>query len=151
MNSQYHISLITTAETFPLRQKVLKPFLTLEECINPGDDLPSTYHFGLFHTQKLISIATFISESFPAFDAGNPYRLRGMATDDRYRRQGFGQILTRQSLEFLKTNRCDLVWCNARLRAFPFYERLGFLYYGELFELPQIGPHKVMYKRVIPR
>lgn len=151
MNLQYHISLITAAETLPLRQRILKPFLAVEDCANPGDDLSSTYHFGLFHSQKLICVATFLSEAFSAFDAGHPYRLRGMATDERYRRQGFGQILTRHGLAFLREQRCDLVWCNARIRAFNFYQKLGFSFYGELFEMKDIGPHKVMYKRLIPR
>lgn len=151
MSLEYHVSLITSAETLMLRQRVLRPYLMAEECIYPEDDLASTYHFGLFHSHKLISVATFISQSFISFDAGHPYRLRGMATDERYRRQGFGQILTRQGLDFLKGHRCDLVWCNARIRAFSFYQKLGFSFYGDLFEIKDIGPHKVMYKRLIPR
>ncbi len=151
MSLQHHISLITTAETLLLRQKVLKPFLLPEECINPGDDLGSTYHLGLYHAEKLISVATFVSESFPHFYAGHPYRLRGMATDDLYRGQGFGQILLRYGIEFLKDRRCDFIWCNARIGAFAFYQKLAFHTHGPLFELKGIGPHKVMYKSLIPR
>lgn len=151
MSPQFKIVPITTSQTLPIRKKVLKPFLTPEECINPGDDLVTTYHFGLFHGNDLVSVATFLLESHPDFSAGFPYRLRGMATEEKYRGQGFGQKLLTHGVEFLREKRCDFVWFNARIKAFPFYEKLGFDYYGPLFELKGIGPHKVMYKHLIPR
>lgn len=151
MSPQYKIVPITTSQTLPIRKKVLKPFLTPAECINPGDDLVTTYHFGLFHGADLVSVATFLLESHPDFSAGFPYRLRGMATDEKYRGQGFGQKLLTHGVEFLREKRCDFVWFNARIKAFPFYEKLGFDYHGPMFELKDIGPHKVMYKHLIPR
>lgn len=147
----YDIQIITTTDTLSLRQRVLKPFLTEQECINAGDDLPTTYHFGLFHDEELISVATFLQESHPDFSAGFPYRLRGMATDQKYQGQGFGQKLLRHGVEYLRSKRCDLIWFNARIKAFPFYEKLGFHHHGPLFELKDIGPHKVMYKHLNPR
>ncbi len=151
MSLQYDIKAISTTDTLPLRQKVLKPFLRLEDCINPGDDLVTTYHFGLFHGEKLVSVATFLLESHPDFSAGFPYRLRGMATDGLYRGQGFGQKLLRYGVEHLRQKRCDLLWFNARIGAFPFYSKLGFYFHGPLFEMKDIGPHKVMYKPLFPR
>lgn len=151
MTTEYEFKTITTADTLPIRQRVLKPHLRAEECVNPGDDLPTTFHFGLFISGNLVSVATFIQESHPAFSAGYPYRLRGMATDDSYRGQGLGQKLVRFGVEELKSRRCDLVWFNARIKAFPFYERLGFSFYGPLFDIKDIGPHKTMYKHLIPR
>lgn len=151
MTFEYEIKRIKTTDTLPIRKRVLKPFLSEEECINPGDDLITTHHYGLFHADKLISVATFIQESHPAFSSGFPYRLRGMATDDNYRGHGIGQKLVRLAVEDLKQRRCDLVWFNARIKAFPFYERLGFSFYGDLFDIKDIGPHKVMYKHLIPR
>ncbi|HWU41909.1 MAG TPA: GNAT family N-acetyltransferase [Bdellovibrio sp.] len=151
MSLQYEVRPISFRETLPLRKRVLKPFLSEEECINPGDELKSTYHLGLFHEGNLISVATFIQESHPDFSAGFPYRLRGMATDATFRGQGFGQILLRHGIELLKSKRCDFLWFNARVKAFSFYQRLGFHYHGPLFELKDIGPHKVMYKVLLPK
>lgn len=151
MSLQYHIARISTAETLLLRQQVLKPFLHPADCVNPCDDLSTTYHLGLFHGGKLVSIATFLLESHPYFLAGHPYRLRGMATQDKYRGQGFGQILVMHGIALLLEKRCDLIWCNARIRAFSFYEKLGFQFSGPLFDIKDIGPHKVMYKHLIPR
>ncbi|MGZ3779988.1 MAG: GNAT family N-acetyltransferase [Pseudobdellovibrionaceae bacterium] len=142
---------ISARETFQLRRDVLKPFLSLEECVNEGDHLPTTFHLGLFHKNKIVSIATFILESHPDFSAGLPYRLRGMATDKNFQGQGFGQKLLRYGVEHLRQKHCDLIWFNARESAFYFYEKLGFLHHGGLFELKNIGPHKVMYKPLFPR
>lgn len=148
---QYEIKEISSAETLPLRQKVLKPFLRPDECVNEGDDLKTTYHFGLFYENKLVSTATFLLESHPDFSANRAYRLRGMATDSIYQGKGLGQKLLSNGVEVLRQKQCHLIWFNARETAFRFYEKLGFQQHGPLFELKNIGPHKVMYKYLIPR
>ncbi|MBL7546230.1 MAG: GNAT family N-acetyltransferase [Bdellovibrionaceae bacterium] len=145
----YKIDLITSEQTLDLRQKILKPFLSKKECVNPEDFLPTTTHFGLFYNDRLISIATVFPESNKGLFCGFPYRLRGMATDINYQGQGFGGATLMAVIDFLKDKRCDLLWCNARFKAFPFYKSSGFQFHGEMFELPDIGPHKVMYKRII--
>lgn len=151
MSEHIEIRQITTSETLKLRKNVLKPFLTEAECVNPGDDLPTTYHFGLFLGDQLITIATFIKEDHPGFFTQHSYRLRGMATNSSFHGQGFGKKLLSHGVEQLEKMGCDFLWFNARIKAFPFYESLGFLYYGPLFELKDIGPHKVMYKHLNPR
>lgn len=151
MKLHHHISKIPTEYTLPLRQKVLKPFLHADDCVNPGDDAPTTFHLGLFHERKLVTICTFLNESHPEFNAGNPYRLRGMATDPNYAGQSFGQILLQHGTVLLRQKYSDLVWCNARVKAFPFYEKMGFNFRGPLFDMDRIGPHKIMYKYLIPR
>lgn len=138
-------------ETLPLRQKVLKPFASLAECAYAEDDFPTSFHFGYFRLGNLISIATFIKENHPEFAAAYSYRLRGMAVDPVFQGQGVGKKLLLYGVEFLKKQDCDFLWFNARIKAFSFYERAGFIPHGPLFELPGIGPHKVMYKNLIPR
>lgn len=151
MTLETHIRLISADETLRLRQRVLRPYLRESDCFYPEDKLITTFHTGLFHSQRLVSIATYMLESSPHFAAGFPYRLRGMATDESYRSQGLGGRLLRYGIEILKEKRCDLLWCNARIMAFPFYQSMGFQFYGPLFDIKDIGPHKVMYKILIPR
>lgn len=151
MTLSSEIKLIRAEETLSLRKNILKPFLSEAECINPGDDANDTFHFGLFHRQELVTVATFLQEAHPNLSAHYPYRLRGMATAYQFHGQGFGTILMNHSMQFLKMRGCDLIWCNAREKAFGFYEKLGFLYSGNFFDLPRIGPHKVMYKLLIPK
>jgi len=99
----------------------------------------------------LVSVASFSYQACPLMNAGAPYRLRGMATDEKYRSQGFGTELINFAQDVLRQKRCDLIWCNARIKAIPFYESLGFHGLGSLFEIPGIGTHKVMYKILNPR
>lgn len=151
MSLQSEIRFIQTSEALVLRQKVLRPLARLEDCLFPNDHQSSSFHLGLFHSQKLISVASFHQEASPVFSAGFPFRLRGMATAEQYRGQGLGSKLLRFGIYTLKEKRCDLLWCNARFRSFSFYQALGFQFYGDLFEIKDSGPHKVMYKIIIPR
>jgi len=151
MNTQGTIRQISAKETLSLRHKVLKPHLSIEECANPEDIEPSTFHLGLYFKDHLVSIVSFSYQACPLMSAGAPYRLRGMATDEKYRSQGFGNELVNFAQDLLRSKRCDLIWCNARIKAIPFYENLGFRGLGNLFELPGIGTHKVMYKILNPR
>lgn len=151
MSLQYEVKVISTKETLALRKRVLKPFLNEEECRNPGDDDPTTFHQGLFVRGKLLSISTFLQESHPDFNAGFPYRLRGMATEASYQGQGLGLILLQNGVEYLRQKRCDFIWFNAREKAFLFYQKLGFKTHGPMFDIKDIGPHKVMYKHIITR
>lgn len=138
---------ISAEDTWPLRSRVLKPFLTPSECANPGDDDPKALHLGAFRGEELVGIATFLPESHPFFpEARIPYRLRGMATAPEARRSGAGRALIEEAESDLRERGCDLLWFNAREVAFPFYASLGFSFIGESFDLPRIGPHKVMYK-----
>lgn len=149
---QFEVRRVDYKLTLPLRQKVLKPFLQEEECINPGDDLPSTHHFACYainsEMEKIVSIASFIQEPHPiAPDAQSPYRLRGMATDIAAQGSGAGALVLNEGMKFLKSQTaCNFVWCNAREKAFGFYQKMGFTTHGEMFDIKDIGPHKVMYK-----
>lgn len=140
------ITLITPAETLFLRQRVLKPFLSLEECVIPGDDFETTFHWGLFIKDRLVSVATFMGEDHPDFHFSKSFRLRGMATDPEFAGKGLGSLLLKEAEQDLLKHDLDFLWFNARIKAFPFYERLGFKYHGDIFEIDRIGPHKVMYK-----
>ncbi|KYG67007.1 acetyltransferase [Bdellovibrio bacteriovorus] len=147
----FEIRLVKGFETLPLRQKILKPFASEAECAYPDDNYPTTFHFALFLDGDIKGVSTFIQQEHPDFPARTPYRLRGMAVDKDLQGQGLGKKLLAKGIEHLTTLECDFIWFNAREVAFPFYESLGFTLYGPMFDLPQIGPHKVMYKRFDPR
>ena len=141
--------IIYSAETHDLRQRILRPGQALAQCIYNEDDDPSTFHLGIraASSPTVISNGTFIQQDHPLFPgAVKPFRLRGMATDIQFQRQGLGQKIIHAALVELKTRNCDLLWFNARTSAELFYLKLKFLADNNVFELPQIGPHKVMYK-----
>lgn len=147
----YKVEFIDADLTIPLRQQVLKPHLSRDQCYMPEDFLTTTFHIGVLFGGELITVCTFMLESHEHLHAGFPYRLRGMATDSRYWDQGFGSIALQEGISHLRKLRCDLLWCNARQNAFGFYQKHGFNFYGPMFDIDRIGPHKVMYKHLIPR
>ena len=55
-----------------------------------------------------------------------PWQLRGMATDPAVRGAGAGRALVADGLARVAARGGDLVWCDARVSAAGFYERMGF-------------------------
>lgn len=144
--SEIQIQLIPANLTWQLRLKVLRPNQTLKDCLFPQDEWPTTFHVGALSGEHIVGIATFHEEAFAGLESRLPYRLRGMATDFSFHGQGIGRKVLERGIDELKKRGCDLLWCNAREVAFPFYERLGLSYTGPMFDIPPLGPHKVMYK-----
>lgn len=138
---------ITWQQTLDLRSRVLRPGYPIEDSHFKGDDDPQTIHYGAFDGDSIVGVATFLPEKFADLKAANPSRLRGMAVDPSRRRSGAGRAIIEYAEHELRTRGVDLIWFNAREVAFPFYSALGFDFFGALFDLPGIGPHKVMFKR----
>lgn len=140
------IKKIPWQETLDLRSRVLRPGLPIREAQFKGDDAPETIHYGVFEGGQILGVATFFPETFPELKAKNPFRLRGMAVDPARRRTGAGRALLEFAEKELSARSVDLIWFNAREVAFPFYLALGYEFCGGLFDLPGVGPHKVMFK-----
>lgn len=133
-------------DTYPLRHKMLRPHGTLADCIFKGDDDELTFHLGAFLDGKLVSVASFYFENKPEFEAEHKhqYRLRGMATLPDNQGQGLSSALLKTAFPLIKGNQCTLLWCNARESAEGFYQKVGFRSHGEIFDIPLIGPHRLM-------
>lgn len=139
--------LISSAQTIDLRNRVLRGIRPIESCYYAEDALETTFHFGIIEDSRVISNGTFLKQPHPKLaGAQNPYRLRGMATDPAFQKQGLGQIIIEAALNELRNRAADLLWFNARTSAEGFYRKLGFDVIDEVFDMPQVGPHKVMYK-----
>lgn len=139
---------IRASDTHPLRQKILRPHQPIQEMEFPGDNDPETFHYGLFIENILMGIASVYKENTPGNEIINSYRLRGMAVEEKLRGKGFGKILVNKIFEELKEKDAEYLWCNARTNASGFYETLGFKIEGNEFDIPEIGPHYLMIKKV---
>jgi predicted GNAT family N-acyltransferase len=141
---------ISPRETYPLRFKVLWPHKHKEEwCSMEGDDAPEAFHLGVFtEDNKLISVGSFLQDVHPEFSGDNQFRLRAMATDPDYSGKGSGSLLLNEAFVILNQKHVQMLWCDARLKAVPFYEKLGFIRIGETYEKPNIGPHYLMYREI---
>ncbi len=139
---------ISARDTYPIRQQMLRPGRPLSECAFQGDDEDQTFHLGAFVENKLVSVASFYFDRHPDIDGPYQYRLRGMATLPDFQRRGLSSELLRMAFPIIKQNQCDILWCNAREAAVPFYEQVGFKKLSEVFDIPGIGPHVLMMKNL---
>lgn len=130
---------INVEQTYPLRQLVLRPNRPLAACQFPDDYQTTTYHFGLITKQgEVVAIATFLLTE-------EGYQLRGVACNPEIQNQGLGSQLLQGAYEQLANVGIQDIWCQARIRARNFYERLGFTTDGIIFEVPDVGPHVKMW------
>lgn len=129
----------------PLRQIVLRPGQSAAACVYPGDDDPETVHFSAVRSGELVGIASLYRERSPKSDDEHAWRLRGMATSNDVRGTGVGGQLLQTCIDHARGRSGTLLWCNARIPAAGFYRRYGFKSVGEVFELPEIGPHVYMH------
>jgi GNAT superfamily N-acetyltransferase len=135
------------AELIDLRHEVLRDGLPREAAMFDGDDAPATRHYGAFDGATVVGCATLMLNQWEGEPA---WQVRGMATDARFRSRGLGAALLRMAEAELSAERSPvrLLWCNARVPAIRFYEKLGWAVRCEPFEIPTAGPHVKMTKRL---
>lgn len=136
------IARIPAADTRAIRQRVLRPTQSPDELVYPGDDQATSAHFGAFSDGELVGIASVYAESRPG--RAGEWRLRGMAVVPAHAGTGLGRRLFDATVEHARAAGGQSYWCNARTTAEGFYVRQGMSRVGEVFELPDIGPHVVM-------
>ena len=134
-------------EIVDLRHRVLRANLPRTQAIFPGDDLQSSSHFAaVTEPGDVIGCATFhqsVWENQPAF------QLRGMATDPVWAGQGIGKAVLGFAVDWVQTiSPIRLLWCNARLIAVPFYQKLGWTIVSDQFDIPTAGPHHRMMRNL---
>lgn len=142
------IRFIQADDVLPVRNEVLRDGkLTLEQCRFPGDDAEGAFHLGYFDNEQLVCIVTFFPKNYEGY-TGKGYQLRGMATLESHRSKGIGNQLVNFAIVYLRGQKANYIWCNARKKALKFYGDLGFEIISDEFEVPNIGPHRVMYLKI---
>jgi GNAT superfamily N-acetyltransferase len=127
--------------TRPLRQAVLRPHESLEELA--GHEQPGAHAVGAFDGERLIAVG-FVG---PDGEAGE-WRVRGMATMAEARGRGAGSAVLGALIEHAAAQGAARIWCNARVPAISLYARAGFEVESGEFEIPGIGRHVVMARRI---
>ena len=142
----------------PLRTRILRPTWTDRLATYPEDDAPDTFHAAGFTpgSDEVHGTATIYPEAPPAerrggipeaaYAEGAAFRLRGMATSDEARGTGIGRDLLMACFAHVREADGRYLWCNARIGAVGFYERMGLQTVGPEFPIEGIGPHFVMWR-----
>ena len=141
------IKFISAEDTLTLRSSTLREGLDPELCRFEGDEDELSFHLGYFKDDILVCIASFHQLGREGFNETG-YQLRGMATLADYQGTGIGNQLVNFSIVYLRGQKANYVWCNARTLAFRFYTGLGFEFISEEFDIPGIGLHKAMYLKI---
>ena len=143
MSEAIEIKEISVEQARPIRQQVLRPHQKASELTYPGDDAPDSFHLGAMRGDEVLAILSMYFASKPD-DPNDAWRIRGMASLPDIRGTGYGRMLVEAAREKAWTTQRAPIWCNARESAFGFYEKIGFVVEGGVFEIDGIGPHAVM-------
>lgn len=143
----------------PLRTEILRPGWTDRLATYPEDDTVAV-HLGAFvgGADSPQGVGTIYAEAPPpahageiprwAYPRGAAWRLRGMATSHAARGTGLGRAVLEACFDVVREAQGRALWCNARIGALDFYQRLGMVTVGPEFDIPEIGPHYVMWREV---
>lgn len=146
---------ISTEQTYPLRQRILRPGQPLSACYFPGDD--QAIHLGCELEKKLVGVLSLYNEDVsglvsskqaPSLQQLKQWRIRGVAVDENYRRKGFASALLNAAEAEVIKERGSWLWCNARVNINELYLAHDFSIDGEKFMIEGIGEHFRMHKRV---
>lgn len=134
-------------ELIDLRHEVLRHGLPRASAIFDGDEQPTTRHYGAFAGKAAVGCATLMLNRWEGEPA---WQVRGMATDARFRGRGLGAALLRMAEAEVDADvpPVRLLWCNARVPAARFYQKLGWVVRSEPFDIPTAGPHVRMTRRL---
>ena len=137
---------IKPKDCYFIRHQVLWQHKTFDDCGIDIDDQVGSFHLGAYKADKLICVASFFKQTQAKFSEKNQYRLRAMATLSSAQNTGAARALLNTAFKILKDKDQNLLWCDARIIATGFYEKLGFEKLGDSYSIPIIGLHYLMYK-----
>ena len=125
--------------TYPLWRDVLRGGRPVARLADPE----GTFHLAARTVDGvLVGVVRFSPAPCPwRPEARAPWQLRGMATSSAVRSTGAGRALVSEGLRRVTGQGGDVVWCDARMAAVGFYERMGFSVVTEEFQKPEGGPH----------
>lgn len=139
---------ISAQDTFTVRLPVLRKGKSIESCRFDGDDLPTTQHFGLYENHKLEGVISLFEQSNPLFEEQHQAQIRGMAVLENNQGKGYGRLLVEHAEKTLKLENIDFIWFNAREKAVGFYQKMQYEIIGNSFDIPGVGIHYVMWKKL---
>lgn len=138
------IRTIKPADTLPLRKALLRPHLSLNECIYPGDDHSSSCHLGAFVDETLIGIVSLYKKALPEQTSLCAYQFRALAIVETLRNKSYGLTLLHALEKYAVENGAQCVWANARLTACRFYRKAGYQIDDKEFIVEGVGPHVIV-------
>lgn len=145
---EYEVKKVSVEEILPIRSAELREGLDPEQCRFEDDDDEEAVHLGLFNEGKIIGCVSVFHASNENFTDPNQHRYRGMAVSKDYQGMALGNLILNKADRIVLDRGGDFIWMTARERAVNFYRRNGYNVVGTAFDVPGIGLHFLMYKRL---
>ncbi|MDB1088280.1 GNAT family N-acetyltransferase [Streptomyces sp. ACA25] len=142
-------SVASLEEIFELRWKVLRAGHPPDAAVFLEDTHPEVVHLAVRADDgpAVLGCLTLFPDSLPDLEVP-AFRFRGMATAPDVRGEGYGVALLDAATEEAAARGGEVLWCHGRLGAQGFYERQGFTTMGEPFDIPDVGPHVVLLRKI---
>ena len=127
--NQWHVQVVSAADTFDLRRRVLRDGTRTTDVNFDGDE--TAIHLAVSDpaSGEIIAISSWFQRN-RQHQPINGLQLRGMASHPNYRGQGAAQALLRSGIELGRSLSVDEVWARARDTALNFYLAHGFVTSG---------------------
>jgi len=114
-----------------------------------GSEMPDgARHFAALDDERIVGVGFIVPAPAPFDTSKRAWQLRGMAVEPALQGQGIGAAIVKHVLALARREHVEILWFNARRVAVGFYAKLGFEARGEEFDIPTVGPHTVMFRRL---
>ena len=87
-----HVKIVDVDSILELRHKVLRHGKPFESCFYEEDRIASTIHLAAINKDTIVSCATFYREKNNHIVDKNSFRLRGMATEEKFRKNKWHKL-----------------------------------------------------------
>ena len=140
---------INSTQTYAIRKPILRANQTLESCFLDNDNAKTTHHFGFFDNNVLVGVVSIFENSCIYFNDIAQHQVRAMAVLESHQKLNIGSLLLTHCCKFISQNGGNFIWLNSRITAVDFYLKNYFLATNHYFEIPEIGKHLLMFKRLV--
>lgn len=120
---------ILPALTWRIRQLAMYPEKEITDMELPEDW--DGMHFGLYYQYELTGVVSL-------FIDGTTAQFRKMAVLPANQGKGFGLQLLKYLVDYCRSQGIKNLWCNARVSATGFYQKIGFEIIGEPYKRNQL-------------
>ncbi len=124
-----------------LRYRILRVPLGLEFTPEELEKDKHDIHLGLFENDKILACITLTRCD------NNRMKMRQVAVEEAEQGKGLGRELSAAGEKYALENGFEIMFCNARKTAVPFYESMGYRIIGDEFTEVNI-PHYTMEKKL---
>lgn len=115
--TDFTIKEVTPEHVWPIRHRVMYPSHPFDS-IKLKDDTSAT-HLGLYDEGELRAVVSLFAND-------EALQFRKFATEIQHQGKGYGKTLLKYIISYASQYGYKCIWCNARVSAAGFYEKLGF-------------------------